>query len=208
MNKKPRGRGAVVHLNRTEKAKMIESIISDYIGGNIDGLRVLDIGCGNGDISNYFHVDNEQYGVDVNDQRRPENTTFIFKQVDSELLPFDDNFFDIVISHHVIEHVSDQGLHLDEIRRTLKSNGIAYLATPNKSSPIMEGHVGNEQVLRLKQMVPLFEKHGFTAHSYSCAILKKPNKYHCEIKKIYWMPKILLNLLSPLFPSQVFILSK
>jgi 2-polyprenyl-3-methyl-5-hydroxy-6-metoxy-1,4-benzoquinol methylase len=208
MKNKPRGRGPVVHLDRISKAKMIEAVISDFIQQDINGFRILDIGCGNGGISNFFQRHNEQYGVDIKDQRLPNNCTFHFKQVNSERLPFDDGFFDIIISHHVIEHVQNQGLHLDEIYRTLKGNGLAYLATPNKSSPIMEGHVGNQQVLRLKQMRPLFEMHNFQAHEYSCKLLKEPKKYHGEVKKAYWIPTTILKLLRPLFPSHVFILSK
>ena len=208
MTKKVRGRGSVIKLDRLWKAKMIESIIADYLGRDIQGLKILDIGCGNGDISNYFARQNEQYGVDVKDQRKPENNTFEFYQVDSERLPFDDGFFDVVVSHHVIEHVSDQGLHLDEIWRCLKPNGVAYVATPNKSSPIMEGHVGNDQVLRLKEMVPLFVKHRFVAHEYSCKLLKSPKKFYSEISQASWVPVPILRIFAPLFPSQVFVLRR
>jgi 2-polyprenyl-3-methyl-5-hydroxy-6-metoxy-1,4-benzoquinol methylase len=50
-------------------------------------------------------------------------------------LPFPDEYFDVVVSNHVIEHVSDQQLHLSEIARVLKPNGVVYLATPNRLWP-------------------------------------------------------------------------
>lgn len=208
MAKKSRGRGPVVHLNRQQKAQMIESIVSDFMGRDLSDLRILDIGCGNGDISSYFAQRNEQYGVDIVDQRKQGNDSFEFHQVESETLPFDDEFFDVVLSHHVIEHVEHQGLHLDEIWRVLKPQGVGYLATPNKSSPIMEGHVGNDQVLRHHQMAPLFETHRFEPHWYSCKLLRNPHKFHGEMKKAAWIPEPLLRFLSPLFPSQVYVLSK
>jgi len=50
-------------------------------------------------------------------------------------LPFEPDRFDVVISNHVIEHVGDaaaQLRHLQEIRRVLKPEGVAYLAVPNR----------------------------------------------------------------------------
>ena len=101
------------------------------------GARLLDIGCGNGDISAYFARGNDQYGVDVSDRRRDGNRNFRFSVVGSEYLPYEDRYFDIVMSHHVIEHVDDQDRHLAEIHRVLKPAGILYLATPNRTSPLM-----------------------------------------------------------------------
>jgi SAM-dependent methyltransferase len=57
-------------------------------------------------------------------------------------LPFDDQFFDIVVSNHVIEHVGarlDQLVHLREIARVLRHDGIGYLATPNRWA-LLEPH--------------------------------------------------------------------
>ena len=119
-NKRPHGRGPVVYLNRIRKAQMIEAIISDYRNAPIENKRILDIGCGNGDISSYFGEKNNQFGVDVSDRRKDSNSNFVFKQVDSEALPFEDNAVDIVITHHVIEQVSSHDKHIEEIKRVLK----------------------------------------------------------------------------------------
>ncbi|MEO1084018.1 MAG: class I SAM-dependent methyltransferase, partial [Acidobacteriota bacterium] len=165
--KKARGRGPVVHLDRTQKAKMIDAFLRDYLGRPVEGFRMLDIGGGNGMISRFFADHNEVYAVDVRELRKELDPRVHFQLVDSETLPFDDDFFDLVLSHHVIEHVADQGRHLDEMRRVVKPDGTCYLGTPNKSSPVMEGHVGNDSVLRLHQMAPLFRNHGFIPHGYS-----------------------------------------
>ena len=45
-------------------------------------------------------------------------------------LPFDENYFDIVICNHVLEHVADMQKTVAEIHRVLKKGGFAILQTP------------------------------------------------------------------------------
>jgi SAM-dependent methyltransferase len=75
--------------------------------------------------------------VDVTDERLVHD--FDFQLVTSEDLPFASGSFDVVVSNHVIEHVLQAPAHLREIRRVLREDGVAYLATPNKWT-IMEPH--------------------------------------------------------------------
>jgi 2-polyprenyl-3-methyl-5-hydroxy-6-metoxy-1,4-benzoquinol methylase len=195
----------VVRLDRAEKARMIEEIVAAHRGAPVTGLRILDIGCGNGDIARHFAAVNRVVGVDVQDQRRP-GADFEFHRVASARLPFADGAFDLVISNHVIEHVPEQGVHLDEVGRVLAPGGIAYLATPNRTSPMMEGHVGNPHVLRWRAMAPLFHAHGFRPREVSVDILAEPNRFHGEVRYARWLPRPVLHLLRPLFPSHIFIL--
>jgi len=199
-------KGPVVYLDRLPKARMIEAILADYLGHPVKGYKILDIGCGNGDISEYFAQRNDQCGLDVSDRRRAENNSFLFTLVNSEHLPFGDNFFDIVISHHVIEHVADQDLHLQEMQRVVKDKGIVYLATPNKSSPLMEGHLNNDKVLSFCNMRPIFERNGFRSHEYAIRLIKNPKRFQAPIRWAIIIPLPLLRLLRPLFPAHVFIL--
>ncbi len=97
----------IVTEKRILKAKKIESVLVDYISDKIKNKKILDIGCGNGEIAGYFlKSGNEVYCVDIEDQRI-EKDSCIFSKVDSEILPFSDNYFDIVFSNHIIEHVTD-----------------------------------------------------------------------------------------------------
>lgn len=45
-------------------------------------------------------------------------------------LTFDSNFFDIVICSHVLEHIENDQLAIENILRVLKPNGVAYLVVP------------------------------------------------------------------------------
>lgn len=203
-----KGRGPVVFLDRSKKARMISAILEDHLNQKIVNLRTLDIGCGNGGISDYFSNHNEHYAVDIKDQRDNGGGGYQFFLVGSEYLPFENEFFDVVISNHVIEHVSDHGRHLGEIRRVLKPGGVVYMATPNRSSPIMEGHVGNDMVLRYRDMGPLFSESGFTFQEYGVALAKEPGRFSGEVMYAQYFPRFMLRMLRWAFPSHVFVLTK
>lgn len=200
-----RGRGPVVQLDRNAKAKQVEAIITDAVGRPITGMRVLDVGSGNGDIAEFFARQNQVDSVDVEDRRR-EPGAANFVSVDDEQLPFPDATFDLVLSHHVIEHVSDHGAHLQELRRVVRPDGHVYLATPNRSSPIMEGHVGNDMVLRWPEMRPLLESNGYVAEEYGWRLVKRPDEFHAEQRFGRFLPTPVAKLLRRFYPSHVFMM--
>lgn len=203
-----KGKGPVHHLNRSRKAKMIEAFLEDELGGDIDGYRMLDIGCGNGQISNFFSQRNDVSGVDVEDKRTEESTDYDYQLINDETLPFADHTFDIIISHHVIEHVADQIAHLSEINRTLKPQGLAYLGCPNKGSPFMAGHVGNDSVLTRQKAEELFAMTGFKWQETYTKFLSQPRRYHCELSIGQFIPEFAIKLLRPWYPSHCYILRR
>jgi 2-polyprenyl-3-methyl-5-hydroxy-6-metoxy-1,4-benzoquinol methylase len=103
------------------------------------GGRVLDAGCGGGGmpLSLAEHAD-EVVGIDPIDRfsqagsqlaRERGLSRLHFLQADGMALPFAAGAFDLVLSHAVIEHVSDAALYLRECRRVLKANGHVFLST-------------------------------------------------------------------------------
>ena len=48
--------------------------------------------------------------------------------------PFPNNFFDVVLANHVIEHLSNPAFFVNEIHRVLKKGGYAVIGTPNLAS--------------------------------------------------------------------------
>ncbi|WP_158413910.1 class I SAM-dependent methyltransferase [Halorubrum sp. CGM5_25_10-8B] len=93
----------------------------------------LDVGCGNGRISeNIYERCDELVSIEVDPQRLREAATKhlgSFCLADGCHLPFEDNTFDTVISYTVIEHIPESNNYqfLSEIKRVLKNQGIAYL---------------------------------------------------------------------------------
>jgi ubiquinone/menaquinone biosynthesis C-methylase UbiE len=101
-------------------------------------IRILEIGTGSGGIAHYFATHPELvcevHAIDVVDNRLVSDG-YRFKLVTDTRLPFEDDAFDVVITNHVIEHVGDataQLDHLREVRRVMASDGVGYLAVPNR----------------------------------------------------------------------------
>ncbi len=101
--------------------------------------RVLDCGCGGGGmpLSLAEHVD-EAIGIDPFDRFRDAGITLgqergmrnlRFLRADGMALPFKAGTFDLVLSHAVIEHVSDALEYLKECRRVMAADGRLYLST-------------------------------------------------------------------------------
>lgn len=106
-----------------------------------DGVaKILDVGCDDGYWSMQYSPkirSPHMYGVDVVDERLAQAKAV---GVDSgnpdiiESLPYEDNFFDVVVSNQVIEHVANVDKFCQEVHRTLKPGGYAVISTENASS--------------------------------------------------------------------------
>lgn len=97
------------------------------------GLKVLDIGCGEGDYTVLFGDRHEVVGIDILNGVRKKNNNFKFKIDDATNLSFKDNTFDLTVSFDVIEHLEDDKKMISEAYRVLKKGGRLFFGTPNKT---------------------------------------------------------------------------
>lgn len=113
-------------------------------------IRVLSVGCGNGeDVDTLMKHGYSAFGVDIGYRSKewqrkdhPER----FKLADAKALPFENSFFDVVLSFGVIEHIGAVGDSLDllpdyqnqraryasEMLRVIKPGGYIIVSTPNR----------------------------------------------------------------------------
>jgi SAM-dependent methyltransferase len=109
--------------------------------------RVLDFGCGNGDLVHLFGgLGYDAFGCDMQFKEGPhvaELTASDHLRLIRETpysLPFPDAYFDAVFSAQVLEHVQDYAPTLAEVHRVLRPGGVALHQFPSRFRPI-ETHV-------------------------------------------------------------------
>ncbi len=151
---------------------------------DLENKKIMDQGCGEGvwmyefakftkptnvygcDIDKDSVSKFQEYSKNVNevDQIPKEN----IKICAAENLTFNDDFFDIVFSNEVLEHVDDDQKAVNEVHRVLKKGGKFIIFTPNRGWP--------------------FETHGaFFGGKY----------YWGNIPLLPWMPRFVRKKYSP-----------
>lgn len=104
----------------------------------LEGRRILDVGCGLGLYVRAFSVySDEVYGVDVDPARVAEASAAFpnIRQGVAEALPYPDDYFDLVFSNEVLEHVADDAAAVRESWRVLKPGGRLVAFVPNRWYP-------------------------------------------------------------------------
>jgi len=114
--------------------------------------RVLDIGC-----LGFRQVEAAQllglrelkhYGVDYCEPQSALPKGFVFKRADlnRDILPFDDDSFDLVVASHIIEHVTEPIEFFGECVRVCKPGGLIYFEAPSERSLLLPGMPFNHEL--------------------------------------------------------------
>lgn len=129
-------------IDKTRKLRDLGGNRSDFVMDCVDKEDVpvesiLDIGCAHGSGLNLLSGKARKLvGIDMDEaaleQGKANYPHLEFIHQTANLLPFDDNMFDIVVLAEVIEHVGDQNkqLVIDEAHRVLKEGGLFILTCP------------------------------------------------------------------------------
>ncbi len=103
--------------------------------------RVLDAGCGMAYGTALLAASGaaETVGVDLAEEvldgvRQDMPAGVVLLAGDVRRLAFDDGIFDLVVCFEVIEHVSEPGQVLDELRRVLAPDGVLVISSPNRDT--------------------------------------------------------------------------
>lgn len=110
---------------RTHELQLAEQFLPD-------GCRVLDVGAGNGwQAQALASLGYQTVAVDLPEAARQPDSFYTVLPVDGYRLPFRSSCFDGVFTSHVLEHVADLSLLLEEVRRVLKETGVAVHLVPS-----------------------------------------------------------------------------
>ena len=137
--------------------------------------RVLDLGCGNGRHAMYFARQGvSAAGIDVSQQAigwasdwaRREGLEIDFRVGDIAQLPFEDDTFDAVVSHGVLDHVLMETARqaAREVQRVLKPGGLFYCDL--RSTEDFEFGVGDQVAPNTFVVSEGYEK-GLVQHFFS-----------------------------------------
>jgi len=110
---------------------------------NIKGLRILEIGVGQGQFLkkvSQYRPELKFHGVDISAAaieilKRNTKISGDFQVAEAESLPFPDDYFDAVVMIDVLEHIIDPIKALEEINRVLNPKGIFHLYFPCENEP-------------------------------------------------------------------------
>ena len=107
------------------------------------GKTVLDVGCGAGtDLARFAKSGAIVAGVDLSSSAialakqnfAQQGLTADLREADGEKLPFEDNRFDFVFAHGVVQYTADDKALVDECRRVLAPGGTAVFQVYNRIS--------------------------------------------------------------------------
>lgn len=112
--------------------------INEWFNEN-DDFKVLDVGCGksSGSIIKSFFPKCYYYAIDKDKDIKVDDIYEKYYQMDLVGLEYGDipdNFFDIMIMSHVIEHLANGDLVIEELLPKLKKEGILYIEFPSFNS--------------------------------------------------------------------------
>lgn len=184
------------------------------------GMRVLDIGCGRGELILYAaRCGAEAIGIDyakeairlanVMKKRKEKNIRERMKFIlmNAKELKFPESYFDIVIMTDVVEHLYEEELHnvFDEIKRVLKKEGILVLHTaPNKlffdigyrlySYPIGSILVALWNTITQSQYPNIPKPDNLRTSSHAVMHINEPTYF--SLKRLLWQHGFIGSLLS------------
>jgi len=100
------------------------------------GKRVLDLGCRDGNLTQYYAADNDVTGVDIDQQalalaRQRLGIETLWLDLNGAQFPFVDGSFDAVVAGELMEHLVDPPAIVAGIHRVLAPGGVFVGSVPN-----------------------------------------------------------------------------
>ncbi|MGB5446218.1 MAG: bifunctional 2-polyprenyl-6-hydroxyphenol methylase/3-demethylubiquinol 3-O-methyltransferase UbiG [Psychromonas sp.] len=160
----PTGKFKPLHMLNSTRLEYIVAQISDEFGRDrnslkpLEGLRLLDIGCGGGLLSEPMARHGaEVVGADAAARNIPvakihaekSGLSIDYRHTMAEALVDEGEQFDVILNMEVIEHVADPQVFLNACAALLKPGGLMICSTINRNpKSYMVAIIGAERVMR------------------------------------------------------------
>ena len=157
------GKFKPLHMFNPTRIEYITDKIKEYFklenkkNNFLKGLKILDIGCGGGLISEPMaRLGAEVTGIDAAEKNvkiarlhaKESNLHIRYLNKSPEQLQEFENF-DIILNLEIVEHVENVDLYIKTCRKLLKKDGIMFTATLNRTlTSYVKAIIGAEYVLR------------------------------------------------------------
>ena len=165
----------------------------DKLLKNNPNWKILDVGCG------YTAHENATVICDVQDLSNfYKDKNFI--KLDGNVLPFKDNEFDFVIASHVIEHVKDVKIFIDELSR-ISSKGYIELPTILEDNLVFENkkdHIWHMEFDDIDNKLQISEKIQYLEPVITVSTSKMFSNIFRQslVLELYWEDSIEFNLIN------------
>lgn len=129
------------NYTRIEDVKRLKFIQKNIDKINNKKLKVLDIGCGNGNISNQLgELGHLVLGIDISEEainvakKKNKLINVEFKAISAEELTVNEKF-DVIVCSEVIEHLNNPELIIQALKKLLSEKGVLIITVPNGFGP-------------------------------------------------------------------------
>lgn len=196
----------------------LRDLFEQFKGGEFQGKKLLEIGCGIGIDSVQLHkcgfdltaVDLTQNAIDIASERaEKEGYGIRYMVANAEKLPFEDEEMDFIYSFGVLHHTPDIQKSIDEVRRVLKKGGKAYIMLYATYSLVNLIHrlfnIPYESPRDMKDHCPVvytYDRKGIDElfHNFSRVTVTKEYPFTYGFRKLTgWMPLVLKRPMGHLF---------
>ena len=159
---------AYVPERERAKAPFMRAVVDEYLKANPLPLysAILDIGCGTGTLLNCFLQRGypRLEGCDINEAKLLLAKEFPFptEYADMHSLPYKDEYFDLIVSFHTIEHAWDIDKVLGEVKRIKKPDGKFFCIVPyepTNTTPYGKGNAHTHPFISEQQVRDEFGKY-------------------------------------------------
>ena len=110
--------------------------------GSIHNKKILDFGSGNGVTASFYAKDNEVIAIEPSEEvlvnRVCDNDYRQITGSTKELKQFENESFDVILCHNVLEYAEDRECIVNEFYRLLKSNGLMSVVKHNRTGRVMQ----------------------------------------------------------------------